>query len=115
MEQSIQTKNINRRHCPMFKIARVQTNSQNNVIIIRIIKCSNNIFRPLEACAHSFFDVLRDPSTKLPSMKSGSTERDLPPLFDFTRVSLGSGLGFPLGLALVVLLLKNRKNGITSL
>ena len=38
MEQSIQAKNINRRHCPLFKIARVQTNSQNNVIIIRKIK-----------------------------------------------------------------------------
>ncbi|KAJ5071988.1 glycogen synthase kinase-3 alpha [Anaeramoeba ignava] len=34
--------------------------------------------RPLEACAHPFFDELRDPNSKLPN---GNT---LPPLFDFS-------------------------------
>ncbi len=33
---------------------------------------------PLEACAHVFFDELRDPTTRLPN------GRDLPPLFNFT-------------------------------
>jgi Protein kinase domain. len=38
--------------------------------------------KPLEGCAHRFFDELRDPKTKLP------TGRDLPPLFDFTHHEL---------------------------
>lgn len=38
---------------------------------------------PLEACAHSFFDVLRDPEQRLPNKNA------LPPLFDFTRHELG--------------------------
>ena len=33
---------------------------------------------PLEACAHAFFDELRDPDTRLPN---GS----LPPLFNFSQ------------------------------
>ena len=33
---------------------------------------------PIDACAHHYFDELRDPSTRLP------TGRDLPPLFNFT-------------------------------
>ena len=34
---------------------------------------------PLTACAHPFFDELRDPHTRLPS------GRELPPLFNFTE------------------------------
>lgn len=37
---------------------------------------------PLEACAHSFFDELRDPSTRLPN------GREVPPLFNFTSSEL---------------------------
>ncbi|XP_074653237.1 glycogen synthase kinase-3 beta-like isoform X2 [Tubulanus polymorphus] len=37
---------------------------------------------PLEACAHNFFDELREPSTRLPN------GRDLPPLFNFTPEEL---------------------------
>lgn len=37
---------------------------------------------PLEACAHVFFDELRDPSTRLPN------GRELPPLFNFTAAEL---------------------------
>ena len=33
---------------------------------------------PLEACAHPFFDELRDPHTRLPN------GRELPPLFNYT-------------------------------
>ena len=33
---------------------------------------------PLEACAHCFFDELREPATRLPN------GRELPPLFNFT-------------------------------
>nr|XP_027218281.1 glycogen synthase kinase-3 beta-like isoform X3 [Penaeus vannamei] len=34
---------------------------------------------PLQACAHKFFDELRDPNTRLPN------NRELPPLFNFTE------------------------------
>jgi len=37
---------------------------------------------PLAACAHSFFDELRDPTVSLPNGKN------LPPLFDFTANEL---------------------------
>lgn len=37
---------------------------------------------PLEACAHNFFDELRDPAARLPN------GRDLPPLFNFSSVEL---------------------------
>ena len=39
-------------------------------------------FKPLEACAHVFFDELRDPATVLPN------GRPLPPLFNFTESEL---------------------------
>jgi len=37
---------------------------------------------PLDACAHAFFDELRDPNTRLPNGK------DLPPLLNFTQQEL---------------------------
>ncbi|XP_056335729.1 glycogen synthase kinase 3 alpha a isoform X1 [Danio aesculapii] len=37
---------------------------------------------PLQACAHAFFDELRQPGTRLPS------GRELPPLFNFTTTEL---------------------------
>ncbi|GBN81251.1 Glycogen synthase kinase-3 beta, partial [Araneus ventricosus] len=37
---------------------------------------------PLQACAHKFFDELRDPNTRLPN------NRELPPLFNFTEHEL---------------------------
>jgi len=40
--------------------------------------------KPLEGCAHPFFDELRNPKTKLP------TGKDLPPMFDFTQHELKS-------------------------
>jgi len=40
--------------------------------------------KPLEGCAHAFFDELRNPKTKLPTGKA------LPPLFDFTQHELDS-------------------------
>lgn len=38
---------------------------------------------PLQACAHSFFDELREPAARLPN------GRPLPPLFNFTEYELG--------------------------
>lgn len=40
--------------------------------------------KPLESCAHPFFDELRDESTRLPNGES------LPPVFDFTERELNS-------------------------
>ena len=40
--------------------------------------------KPLEGCAHAFFDELRDPQTTLPN------KNKLPPLFDFTVHELNS-------------------------
>ena len=37
---------------------------------------------PLQACAHTFFDELREPGTKLPN------GREMPPLFNFTEAEL---------------------------
>ena len=39
--------------------------------------------QPLEACAHVFFDELRDPNARLPNGK------DLPPLYNFTPTGRG--------------------------
>lgn len=40
--------------------------------------------KPLDGCAHPFFDELRNSKTKLP------TGKDLPPMFDFTQHELNS-------------------------
>mmetsp|Transcript_36565 Transcript_36565/g.53681 ORF Transcript_36565/g.53681 Transcript_36565/m.53681 type:complete len:481 (-) Transcript_36565:499-1941(-) len=40
--------------------------------------------KPLEGCAHTFFDELRDERTRLPN------GMDLPPIFDFTKHELSS-------------------------
>ena len=39
---------------------------------------------PLEACAHAFFDELRDPNTHLPN------DRELPLLFNFSPQGMSS-------------------------
>ena len=40
--------------------------------------------QPMEACAHAFFDELRDPASRLPN------GRELPPLFNFTATGWSS-------------------------
>nr|DAD47983.1 TPA_asm: hypothetical protein HUJ06_017920 [Nelumbo nucifera] len=48
-------------------------------LVSRLLQYSPNLrCTALEACAHPFFDELRDPNTRLPN------GRPLPPLFDFT-------------------------------
>ncbi|KAL9686337.1 hypothetical protein QQ045_023793 [Rhodiola kirilowii] len=52
-------------------------------LVSRLLQYSPKLrFTPLEACAHPFFDDLRNPSTRLPNGKP------LPPLFDFTPQEL---------------------------
>nr|CAD1835470.1 unnamed protein product [Ananas comosus var. bracteatus] len=52
-------------------------------LVSRLLQYSPNLrCTALEACAHPFFDELRDPSTRLPN------GRPLPPLFNFTSEEL---------------------------
>ena len=47
----------------------------------------------IDAMVHPFFDELRDPSTKLPDSRHGSSQlRDLPDLFDFSHHGKWPGL-----------------------
>ncbi|KAK3038083.1 hypothetical protein RJ639_031637 [Escallonia herrerae] len=52
-------------------------------LVSRLLQYSPSLrFTPLEACAHPFFDDLRDPNASLPN------GRPLPPLFNFTPQEL---------------------------
>ncbi|XP_009400716.2 shaggy-related protein kinase alpha-like isoform X2 [Musa acuminata AAA Group] len=52
-------------------------------LVSRLLQYSPNLrFTSLEACAHPFFDELRDPNTRLPN------GNPLPPLFSFTTQEL---------------------------
>ncbi|XP_072955949.1 shaggy-related protein kinase epsilon-like [Typha angustifolia] len=52
-------------------------------LVSRLLQYSPNLrCTALEACAHPFFDVLKDPNTRLPN------GRPLPPLFNFTSQEL---------------------------
>ncbi|KAJ6232817.1 protein kinase shaggy-related [Anaeramoeba flamelloides] len=54
-------------------------------LVSKFLKYDPNArINPLEACAHPFFDELRDPNTKLPN------QRNLPELFDFDFEELNS-------------------------
>lgn len=63
---------------PWHKIFTKQTPPEAVDLVSRLLQYSPNLrLTALEACAHSFFDELRDPAMRLP------TGRPLPPLFDF--------------------------------
>ncbi|KAH7686852.1 Non-specific serine/threonine protein kinase protein [Dioscorea alata] len=54
-------------------------------LVSRLLQYSPNLrCTALEACAHPFFDELRDPETRLPN------GRELPPLFNFTPQELSN-------------------------
>jgi len=75
---------------PWSKVFRPKTSTDAIALCSKLLEYRPTArITPLEACAHSFFDVLRDPSTKLPPLRTGNAERELPPLFDFTRHELG--------------------------
>lgn len=53
-------------------------------LVARLLEYTPSLrMTPLQACAHSFFDELRDQNTRLPN------GRELPPLFNFTEQELG--------------------------
>lgn len=68
---------------PWSKVFRPRTPSDAVSLCSRLLEYSpDSRIEPLESCAHSFFDELRQPGTKLPG------GRPLPPLFNFTESEL---------------------------
>nr|ALK82316.1 glycogen synthase kinase 3 beta [Macrobrachium nipponense] len=64
---------------PWQKVFRQRTPEDAINLVSRLLEytpCAR--ITPLQACAHKFFDELRDPNTRLPN------NRELPPLFNFT-------------------------------
>lgn len=67
--------------CPLFfpQVFRPRTPPEAIALCSRLLEYTPTArLTPLEACAHSFFDELRDPNIKLPS------GREKPALFNFT-------------------------------
>lgn len=65
---------------PWQKVFRQRTPEDAINLVSRLLEytpCAR--ITPLQACAHKFFDELRDPNTRLPN------NRELPPLFNFTE------------------------------
>lgn len=64
---------------PWQKVFRARTSPEAIDLVSRLLEYTPSArITPLQACAHTFFDELREPGTKLPN------GRDLPPLFNFT-------------------------------
>ncbi|KAJ8334395.1 hypothetical protein SKAU_G00400340 [Synaphobranchus kaupii] len=68
---------------PWTKVFKPRTPPEAIVLCSRLLEYTPvRRFSPLEACAHAFFDDLRQPGARLPS------GRDLPQLFNFSPVEL---------------------------
>lgn len=68
---------------PWTKVFRPRTPPEAIQLVSRLLEYIPSVRTgPLEACAHAFFDELRDPSTRLPS------GRELPLLFNFSPQEL---------------------------
>jgi len=68
---------------PWPKVFRARTSPEAIDLVSRLLEYTPSArISPLQACAHSFFDELRESGTKLPS------GRDLPQLFNFTEQEL---------------------------
>ncbi|XP_026569122.1 glycogen synthase kinase-3 beta isoform X1 [Erythrolamprus reginae] len=68
-----------------YKVFRPRTPPEAIALCSRLLEYTPTArLTPLEACAHSFFDELRDPNIKLPS------GREKPALFNFTTQELSS-------------------------
>ncbi|XP_055331167.1 glycogen synthase kinase-3-like isoform X2 [Paramacrobiotus metropolitanus] len=65
---------------PWNKVFRPRTPSEALDLVSKLLEYTpSSRLSPLQACAHAFFDDMRDPSTMLPN------GRELPPLFNFTE------------------------------
>ncbi|XP_017765654.1 PREDICTED: glycogen synthase kinase-3 beta-like isoform X3 [Eufriesea mexicana] len=68
---------------PWQKVFRARTPPEAMELVAGLLEYTpSGRITPLEACAHPFFDELREPGTRLP------TGRELPPLFNFTEYEL---------------------------
>jgi len=68
---------------PWPKVFRARTSPEAIDLVSRLLEYTPSArITPLQACAHTLFDELREPGTKLPS------GRDLPPLYNFTEHEL---------------------------
>lgn len=68
---------------PWQKVFRARTSPEAIDLVSRLLEYTpSSRITPLQACAHNFFDELREPGTRLPN------NRELPPLFNFTEQEL---------------------------
>lgn len=68
---------------PWLKVFRQRTPEDAINLVASLLEYTpSSRITPLQACAHKFFDELRDPATRLPN------NRELPPLFNFTDKEL---------------------------
>ncbi|ELT92281.1 hypothetical protein CAPTEDRAFT_158117 [Capitella teleta] len=68
---------------PWPKVFRSQTPPEAIELVSQLLEYTpSRRISPLDACAHNFFDELREGATRLPN------GRDLPPLFNFTAAEL---------------------------
>nr|XP_033327873.1 glycogen synthase kinase-3 beta-like isoform X4 [Megalopta genalis] len=68
---------------PWQKVFRARTPPEAMELVARLLEYTPSLrMTPLQACAHSFFNELREQGTRLPN------GRELPPLFDFTEQEL---------------------------
>ncbi|XP_068127070.1 glycogen synthase kinase-3 beta isoform X6 [Hyperolius riggenbachi] len=71
---------------PWTKVFRARTPPEAIALCSRLLEYTPTArLTPLDACAHSFFDELRDPNPKLPN------GRDFPALFNFTTQDSNAG------------------------
>ncbi|XP_041372510.1 glycogen synthase kinase-3 beta-like isoform X2 [Gigantopelta aegis] len=64
---------------PWTKVFRPRTPAEAIQVVSKLLEYTPSArISPLQACAHSFFNELREPSTRLPN------GRELPPLFNFS-------------------------------
>ncbi|XP_054718738.1 glycogen synthase kinase-3 beta-like isoform X2 [Uloborus diversus] len=68
---------------PWQKVFKARTSPEAIDLVSRLLEYTPSArITPLQACAHKFFDELREPGTRLPN------NRELPPLFNFTEHEL---------------------------
>ncbi|XP_054260985.1 glycogen synthase kinase-3 beta-like isoform X4 [Macrosteles quadrilineatus] len=66
-----------------IRVFRARTPAEAIDLVSRLLEYTpSSRISPLQACAHNFFDELREPNTRLPN------GRPLPPLFNFTETEL---------------------------
>ena len=68
---------------PWKKVFRESTSSEAIDLVSKLLEYTPSVrMTSLQACAHNFFDELREPGKKLPN------GREMPPLFNFTEAEL---------------------------